>query len=69
MSVVSVEITEGGRELVVVWADGRRRELAASLLWAECPSAAGRVRRVRGLDRTPPDRLTITSARRSEPMA
>jgi DUF971 family protein len=62
MSVASVEIAEGGRELVVVWADGRRRELAANLLWAECPSAAGRVRRIRGLDKQPPDRLIITSA-------
>lgn len=62
MSVVSVEIAVGGYALFVVGTDGRRRVIAANLLWAECPSAAGRARRIRGLDKRPPDRLSIVAA-------
>jgi DUF971 family protein len=63
MSIADVEIAEDGHALVVVAADGRRRALAASLLWAECPSAQGRVRRARGAHRSPPARLAITQVR------
>lgn len=63
MPVVAVEIADRGRALVVVGSDGRRRDLAARLLWAECPSALGRVRRAQGRHRTPPAHLAITSAR------
>lgn len=62
VEIASVEIAEGGHELVVIGTDGRRSALAANLLWAECPSAAGRARRIRGLDKRPPDRLTIVAA-------
>jgi prepilin-type processing-associated H-X9-DG protein len=61
MEVVDVEMAGHGRGLVIVADDGRRRELSASLLWAECPSAQGRVRRERGLHKTPPKGLTIES--------
>jgi prepilin-type processing-associated H-X9-DG protein len=60
MQVVDVELAQHGRTLVVVAADGRRRDLSASLLWSQCPSAQGRVRRERGLNR-PPENLLIKS--------
>lgn len=63
MRVVDVEITQGGQTLLVISGDGRRRALGAALLWAECPSAQGRVRRLKGKHREPPPRLVITSAR------
>jgi DUF971 family protein len=63
MNVASIEIAEDGRELIVVTSDGRRHALAADLLWAECPSAAGRIRRIRGLDKRAPDPLRITAVR------
>jgi DUF971 family protein len=56
-----IEVAEDGRSLVVA-TDGRRRALSAARLWAECPSAAGRVRRARGRTEAPPG-LTITSVR------
>lgn len=59
MHVVDVELTSHRRGLIVVADDGGRRELSASLLWAECPSAQGRVRRERGLHRSPPEGLVI----------
>lgn len=62
MDVVSIEIADEGRALVVQGSDGRRRALSAGLLWAECPSAAGRVRRARGGHSSPPARLAIVSA-------
>lgn len=61
MHVVNLEVAGQGREIVVVADDGRRRALSASLLWAECPSAQGRVRRERGLHRKPPEGLVITA--------
>ena len=61
MHVVDADMADHGRELVVVSDDGRRWALSASLLWAECPSAQGRVRRARGLHRNPPENLVITA--------
>lgn len=63
MRVEDVEIAEDGRALVVVAADGRRRVLEAGLLWAQCPSAQGRVRRLRGQHLKPPAHLAIASVR------
>ncbi|MCC7252191.1 gamma-butyrobetaine hydroxylase-like domain-containing protein [Hyphomicrobium sp.] len=63
MRVVDVEIAGDGHALVVVASDGRRSVLGAALLWAECPSAQGRVRRARGQHRWPPDPLVISSVR------
>ena len=62
MDVVSVEIADEGRALVVLWNEGRRRSLSAEFLWAQCPSAAGRVRRLRGGHRSPPAALAIVRA-------
>ncbi len=61
MQGVHVEMADHGRGLVIIDDDGRRRALSASLLWAECPSAQGRVRRERGLHREPPEGLIITA--------
>lgn len=61
MHVINVELAGHGRGLALVGAEGQRRELSASLLWAECPSAQGRVRRERGLHRAPPEGLMIES--------
>lgn len=62
VGVAGIEVAEDGHALVVVAADGRRRALAAALLWAECPSAAGRVRRARG-ETGAPAGLAIASVR------
>lgn len=61
MDIADLEIAEDGRALVVR-ADGHRRRLGADLLWSECPSAAGRVRRLRGHLETP-RALAIVSVR------
>lgn len=63
MHVVDVEVAEDGHTLFLLGADGRRRALDAALLWAECPSAQGRVRRQRGEHLAPPHGLAITSVR------
>jgi prepilin-type processing-associated H-X9-DG protein len=62
MDVAAVEIVSGGQGLVLISADGRQRELSAALLWSECPSAQGRVRRERGLHHAVPHGLVITAA-------
>lgn len=56
---MQLELTDDGRALVCIAEDGRRREISATLLWQQCPSAQGRVRRMRGRHHTPPDGLTI----------
>jgi prepilin-type processing-associated H-X9-DG protein len=64
MHVVDVELAGDRRGLILVADDGRRRALSATLLWAQCPSAQGRIRRERGLHRAPPDGLAIDSVQR-----
>ena len=59
MTISDAEPTSDGRALTCIADDGRRRELSAALLWAQCPSAQGRVRRFRGLHLAPPPGLTI----------
>lgn len=63
MHVMDVEVAEDGHALFIVESDGRRHTLDAALLWAECPSARGRVRREQGTHRTPPAGLAITNVR------
>jgi DUF971 family protein len=63
MHVVDVEVAEDGQALFVVGSDGRRYALDAALLWVECPSARGRVRREQGKHRTPPAGLVIKNVR------
>jgi DUF971 family protein len=62
MSVADVEVAIGGSALVIKQADGRHRSLSAALLWSECPSAQGRVRRARGQS-TAPAGIAITDVR------
>jgi len=62
MSVVDVEVAVGGSALVIKQADGRHCSLSAALLWSECPSAQGRVRRARG-QRTAPSDIAIADVR------
>ncbi|SFV26131.1 gamma-butyrobetaine hydroxylase-like domain-containing protein [Hyphomicrobium facile] len=61
MRVTDVLLTEQGEGLIIVADNGRRHELGAALLWVECPSAQGRVRRERGLHRAAPEGLTIAA--------
>ena len=62
MGVDDLEIASDGRALLIMCTDGKRHSLRAELLWSECPSAQGRVRRARGNNRSPGD-VTITAAR------
>lgn len=50
---------DGGTQLWIAWPDGREAEIAADLLWRECPSAAGKRRRMDGRDNPPAD-IAIT---------
>ncbi|MFY0609976.1 MAG: DUF971 domain-containing protein [Hyphomicrobiaceae bacterium] len=43
------EIVDAGRALKLIWSDGQTHLLEASLLWSQCPSAAGRRRRMDGI--------------------
>jgi DUF971 family protein len=43
------QIVDEGRALEIRWADGQAHRLEASLLWSQCPSAAGRRRRMDGI--------------------
>jgi prepilin-type processing-associated H-X9-DG protein len=60
LQVVDVELIDNGRGLDCIAANGNRRTLSAELLWAQCPSAQGRVRREKGLHH-PPGGLLIRS--------
>lgn len=52
----SVAITDDGSSLRIAFTGGDAFEIAAKLLWRECPSAAGRRRRIDGRDHlVPPD--------------
>jgi len=61
MDVSDIEVSLDGTRLELIGADGRRRALTAALLWSECPSAQGRVRRMRGLHLSPPHALKIVA--------
>lgn len=60
--IVDVELADGGRTLALLLDDGRRRSIDAALLWVECPSAAGRVRRLRGRPTAAPDLSIVALA-------
>ncbi len=62
MGVDDLVVASDGCALLITFGDGRRRSLSADLLWRECPSAQGRVRRAQGHNRSPRD-LKITAAR------
>lgn len=51
-------IVEDGAALTVVW-PSRTCVIAADVLWRQCPSAAGKRRRIDGRD-TPPPGIAIT---------
>jgi DUF971 family protein len=51
----------GGRELLITWRPGSESRIAAPLLWAECPSAQARRRRLDGRQGHPSPDLTIRS--------
>lgn len=61
MDVPDIAVAPDGSRLDIFDGDGRRRGLTAEFLWGECPSAQGRVRRMRGLHRSPPHGLTIVA--------
>ncbi len=45
-----IAIASDGEHLEISWQDGRRAQLEAEFLWQNCPSAAGRRRRIDGLN-------------------
>ena len=55
-----IEVFNYADRLDVALADGRRRSLDARTLWIECPSAAGRRRRIDGTHTVVPQGLRIT---------
>lgn len=58
--VVSARVDAGGGHLVLELGDGGTVFLPAALLWRECPSAQGKVRRLKGLAIAPAG-LTIVA--------
>lgn len=54
------EIIDSGRALQLIWSEGQTHRLEASYLWSQCPSAAGRRRRMDGIHhpRSPDLRIT-----------
>jgi DUF971 family protein len=60
MSKPGIDVLNFGDRLDVTFADGRRRSLAAHMLWAQSPSAAGRRRRIDGTHDDVPRNLRIT---------
>lgn len=63
MQSLDIEIAGDRKTLVIRGENGLRRALEAKLMWAECPSAQGRVRRELGRHKAPPENLTIVSVR------
>jgi prepilin-type processing-associated H-X9-DG protein len=61
MEVSDIAVAADGTQLDIIDGDGQRRGLSAELLWSECPSAQGRVRRMRGLHLSPPHALKIVA--------
>jgi DUF971 family protein len=60
MSKSEIAVLNYGDRLDVALAHGRRRSLDAGTLWIECPSAAGRRRRIDGTHTVVPLGLRIT---------
>jgi DUF971 family protein len=60
MSKSEIAVLNYGDRLDVALAHGRRRSLDAGTLWIECPSAAGRRRRIDGTHTVVPPGLRIT---------
>lgn len=60
MNRPEIDVVNLGDRLDVTLADGRRRSLDARTLWVECPSAAGRRRRIDGTHLNVPPSLRIT---------
>jgi DUF971 family protein len=55
----AVTVGENGCVLLARWPAGAEARIEAALLWAECPSAQGRRRRLEGAQVCPPRDLTI----------
>ena len=58
-----IALLDDGAYVNVVWQDGRSVILAADLLWRNCPSAAGRRRRIDGRNLVPRDDLRVRAVR------
>lgn len=61
MNIATAGIADEGRMLHIHTREGEVRSLAAELLWRQCPSAAGRRRRIDGTDGLVPANLSITA--------
>jgi DUF971 family protein len=48
MRAPDLEVVDGGRVLRVAWTGGSESRISADVLWAECPSALARRRRLDG---------------------
>ena len=59
----AVTVSQDGRTLVLEWAAGGCARVDAGLLWAQCPSAQGRRRRLDARSPNPPAGLTILTTR------
>lgn len=57
-----VTLEDGGALLALVSADGRRLSIEARTLWAHCPSALRRRRRMDGFDLLAPPGIAVRSA-------
>ena len=60
----AVTVSADGRGLVLQWPGGAETHIAAALLWAQCPSAQGRRRRLDGTQLDPPRDLAIVAVNR-----
>jgi len=61
--IAAVELADEGRAIVAISADGSCRRIDAALLWAECPSAVGRLRRLDGRYLVVPEGLRVSALR------
>lgn len=61
MVTAQAAIIADGRALEIKGGDGVVQVLRAELLWRQCPSAAGRRRRIDGVDGNVPQGLLITA--------
>jgi DUF971 family protein len=59
MRAADFQAVDGGRALHLAWVSGYESRIAARLLWAECPSAQGRRRRIDGRRIYPASDLAI----------
>lgn len=58
----SFSLSSDGRDLTLDWRDGSTTRVDAETLWSNCPSAAGRRRRLDGINSSGDPQLALTGA-------